>query len=110
MLFQGLLFAFSYSILYTCSRTFSNVYHYDSLEIGLVLLAYGVGMYLSVRNMRKRHLTVIMFLGSMCGSILGGRFSDYSLRRLKEKNGGKSNPEVCLPPSLLGLGKMNEVY
>lgn len=46
MVLLGLLFAFSYSILYTCSRTFSNVYHFDSLEIGLVLLSYGVGMYL----------------------------------------------------------------
>ena len=35
-----------------------------------------------------------MYLGSMAGSILGGRWSDYSLRRLKAENGGVGSPEV----------------
>jgi hypothetical protein len=30
------------------------------------------------------------------GSILGGRWSDFSLRRLKAKNGGVGNPEVWI--------------
>ncbi|KAL5520057.1 hypothetical protein ACEPAG_1717 [Sanghuangporus baumii] len=73
---SGILFAFSYSILYTCSRTFSNKYGYDALKVGLVLLSFGIG--------------------SVAGSILGGRWSDYALRRLKAKNNGKSNPEMRL--------------
>ncbi|KAI5121067.1 hypothetical protein M0805_008581 [Coniferiporia weirii] len=76
LLASGLLFAFSYSISYTCSRTFSDSYGYDSLKVGLVLLAFGVG--------------------SMCGSIFGGRWSDRSLQRLRAKNGGKGNPELRL--------------
>ena len=40
---SGLIFAFSYCIAYTCSRILSDKYGYDSLKIGLVLLAYGVG-------------------------------------------------------------------
>ncbi|EJC98039.1 MFS general substrate transporter [Fomitiporia mediterranea MF3/22] len=73
---SGILFAFSYSILYTCSRTFSDKYGYDALGVGLVLLSYGVG--------------------SVCGSILGGRWSDYALRRLKAKNNGVGHPEMRL--------------
>ncbi|THH05496.1 hypothetical protein EW145_g4755 [Phellinidium pouzarii] len=75
LLASGLLFAFSYSIIYTCSRTFSDFYGYNSLQVGLVLLAFGVG--------------------SMCGSICGGRWSDRSLQLLRAKY-GKSNPEMRL--------------
>jgi MFS family permease len=44
---------------------------------------------------RKGH-----FIGSVCstgnmfGNIIGGRWSDYTLAKLKEKNGGKGVPEV----------------
>ena len=41
--FPGLLFAFSFSITYTCARTMSNKYKYDALQTGLVLLAFGIG-------------------------------------------------------------------
>jgi hypothetical protein len=41
----GLLFAFCYSITYTC--TLSLHYHYDSMTTGLVLLAYGIGWYIN---------------------------------------------------------------
>jgi len=41
----GLLFAFSFSIAYTCARTLSMYYNYDALTTGLVLLAYGIGEY-----------------------------------------------------------------
>lgn len=71
---SGLIFAFSYSISYTCSRTLSEYYDYDALQIGLVLLSYGIG--------------------SICGSLLGGRWSDRTLARLKQENGGKSYAEV----------------
>lgn len=33
-------------------------------------------------------------LGCVGGSLLGGRWSDYKLAKLKEANGGKSYPEV----------------
>ncbi|KAF9230559.1 vacuolar DHA amino acid exporter [Melanogaster broomeanus] len=87
----GLLFAFSFSITYTCARTLALYYDYGALKTGLVLLAYGI---------------VIL------GSILGGRWSDRTLARLKAANGGASFPEMrlestkiamwFLPPSLVG--------
>ncbi|OCH91100.1 vacuolar DHA amino acid exporter [Obba rivulosa] len=80
---SGLLYAFGYSILYTCSRTLANEYGYDALKIGLVLLAYGVG--------------------SLLGSILGGRYSDHVFRRLKAKNGGKSRAEMRLESTTYGM-------
>lgn len=42
----GPLFAFSFSITYTCARTLANKYKYDPLKTGLVLLAFGIGMYI----------------------------------------------------------------
>lgn len=39
----GFLFAFSYCIAYTCSRTLSNFYHLNALQVGLVLLSFGLG-------------------------------------------------------------------
>lgn len=89
---SGLIFAFSYNISYTCSRTLSEHYDYDALQIGLVLLSYGIG--------------------SICGSLLGGRWSDRTLARLKQENGGKSYAEMrlistrpamwFLPPVIIG--------
>jgi len=76
----GLIFAFSYSISYTCSRTLSEHYNYDPLRIGLVLLSYGIG--------------------NVCGSILGGRWCDRSLLRLTQENGGKSFAEMRLASTL----------
>ncbi|KAJ8496947.1 hypothetical protein ONZ51_g803 [Trametes cubensis] len=91
---SGLIFAFSYSIAYTCSRTLANKYNYNALQIGLVLLAYGVG--------------------SLFGSVLGGRYSDYVFRKLKAQNGGVSSAEMrlqstivpmfFLPPSVIAYG------
>jgi len=89
---SGLLFAFSFSITYTCARTLSLHYDYDAMTTGLVLLAFGIG--------------------SILGSILGGRWSDKTLGRLKAANGGVSYPEMRLestklamwlfPPSVIG--------
>ncbi|CAL1713464.1 unnamed protein product [Somion occarium] len=97
---SGLLFAFSYCLAYTCSRTLSIKYGYDALQIGLVLLAFG--------------------MGSMLGSILGGRWSDRVFTRLKAKNGGVSRPEMrlestfvsmlFLPLSSLGFGWVAEKH
>ncbi|KAG9315514.1 vacuolar DHA amino acid exporter [Chiua virens] len=89
---SGLLFAFSFSITYTCARTLSLYYDYDAMTTGLVLLAYGIG--------------------SMLGSVLGGRWSDRTLGRLKAANRGVSYPEMRLestkiamlwfPPAVIG--------
>ncbi|KAG1887567.1 MFS general substrate transporter [Suillus subluteus] len=89
---SGLTFAFGFSIPYTCARTLSMYYDYDALKTGLVLLSYGVGC--------------------VAGSILGGRWSDRTLARLKAANGGVSFPEMrlestkiamlWLPPSVIG--------
>ncbi|KAI9442899.1 MFS general substrate transporter [Lactarius indigo] len=70
------LFAFSYNITYTCSRTLGDHYNYDALKIGLVLLSFGAG--------------------SVLGSVLGGRWSDHVLRRLTSANGGHRLPEMRL--------------
>ncbi|KAG1736765.1 vacuolar DHA amino acid exporter [Suillus lakei] len=97
---SGLIFAFSYCISYTCSRTLSEYYSYDALQIGLVLLSYGTG--------------------SICGSILGGRWSDRTLARLKQENGGKSYAEMrlastrpvmwFLPPAIIGYAWVCEKH
>ncbi|KAH8077264.1 MFS general substrate transporter [Cristinia sonorae] len=89
---SGLYFSFSYSIAYTSARTLSDNYHYDALKVGLVLLSFGVG--------------------NLFGSILGGRWSDYVQKKLREKNGGERYAEMrlkstilamfILPPSVLG--------
>ncbi|KAG1748955.1 vacuolar DHA amino acid exporter [Suillus paluster] len=97
---SGLIFAFNYSISYTCSRTLSEYYDYDALEIGLVLLSYGIGC--------------------ICGSVLGGRWSDRTLTRLKEENGGQSFAEMrlastrpamlFLPPAVIGYAWVCEKH
>ncbi|KAG1898226.1 major facilitator superfamily domain-containing protein [Suillus fuscotomentosus] len=80
---SGLIFAFSFSIAYTCARTLSMYYNYDALKTGLVLLAYGIG--------------------SVTGSILGGRWSDRTLARLKAANGGVSFPEMRLESTKVAM-------
>lgn len=47
-LMTGLLFAFSFIIVYTCSRTLGTKYNYNALKIGFVLLAYGLGEFIFV--------------------------------------------------------------
>ena len=39
----GFTYGFIYCISYTCALTLSNAYGYDSMKIGLVLLAFGIG-------------------------------------------------------------------
>ncbi|GAA5853337.1 hypothetical protein JCM8547_000289 [Rhodosporidiobolus lusitaniae] len=75
LLYSGFLFASQYCITFTASRTFAaEPYNYSPIEVGLVLLAFG--------------------LGNVLGSVGGGRYSDYTLKRLKDKNGGKGEPEM----------------
>ncbi|CCM00162.1 uncharacterized protein FIBRA_02190 [Fibroporia radiculosa] len=71
---SALLFAFEFSLTYTASRTLANEYQYDALNIGLVLLAFGAG--------------------ALLGSIIGGRYSDHVLQKLKARNGGRGTAEA----------------
>ena len=89
---KGLLFAFNFSITYTASRTLANEYHYDALDTGFVLLAYGIGV-LRPTSDRLFHLPYSP-TGCLLGSVLGGRYSDHIFRKLKAKHGGKSQPEA----------------
>ncbi|BGP42932.1 hypothetical protein JCM10449v2_006947 [Rhodotorula kratochvilovae] len=73
--YSGFLFASQYCITFTASRTFADApWNYTPIEVGLVLLAFG--------------------LGNVLGSVGGGRYSDYVLARLRAKNGGVGEPEM----------------
>ncbi|GAA5907501.1 hypothetical protein JCM6882_003878 [Rhodosporidiobolus microsporus] len=75
LLYSGFLFGSQYCITFTASRTFAGApYNYTAIEVGLVLLAFG--------------------LGNVLGSVGGGRYSDYVLKKLRDKNGGKGEPEM----------------
>ncbi|KAF5376823.1 hypothetical protein D9757_008896 [Collybiopsis confluens] len=80
---SGLYFAFAFVVLYTSTRALTAHYFDDPLKIGLVLLAYGVG--------------------TISGSVAGGKWSDLSLAKLKAKNGGKGTPEMRLRSTVQGL-------
>lgn len=91
---NGLVFGFNYCLSYTCERTLANVYGYDALSVGLVLLCLGVG--------------------SVAGSVIGGRWSDRVVGKMKKANGGQWYAEMrlessklamlWLPPSIIGYG------
>ncbi|KPV72502.1 uncharacterized protein RHOBADRAFT_66887 [Rhodotorula graminis WP1] len=73
--YSGFLFASQYTVTLTSSRTFAAApWEYSPIEVGLVLLAFG--------------------LGNVVGSVGGGRYSDYVLARLRAKNGGQGEPEM----------------
>lgn len=77
---------------YTCARTLSDKYGYNALKIGLVLLSVGLGKSCVYSSYWKKHID--QRAGSMFGSIIGGRWSDYVFVKLKAKNGGVSHAEV----------------
>ncbi|KAF7344182.1 Vacuolar DHA amino acid exporter [Mycena venus] len=98
---SGLMFAFSFVVSFTASRTLSSAYGYNALKVGLVLLSFG--------------------LGNLVGSVVGGRWSDMKLAHLKAANGGVSYPEqmrlrttkiglIFLPPSVLAFGWVSEKH
>ncbi|KAG1900320.1 MFS general substrate transporter [Suillus fuscotomentosus] len=80
---SGFTLGLTFSIAYTSARTLSMYYDYDALMTGLVLLTFGVG--------------------SVMGSILGGRWSDRTLTRLKAANGGISFPEMRLESTKIAM-------
>lgn len=74
-MFLGMMFAYQYGVCFTAALTFARApYHFNSIQVGLVLLSFGIG--------------------NLAGSILGGRWSDHVLAKLKKENGGVSVPEV----------------
>ncbi|KAJ7718592.1 vacuolar DHA amino acid exporter [Mycena maculata] len=97
---SGLMFAFNFVVVYSASRSLGSVYGYNALKVGLVLLSFGIG--------------------TLAGSILGGKWSDMKLASLKAVNGGVSYPEMrlksttvgllLLPPSVLGFGWVTEKH
>lgn len=95
ILFSGILFAIQYSLAYTGARSFAAApYSYNSLVVGAILLVLGVG--------------------SMFGSVLGGRYSDAVYNKMKARNNGVGIPimrllstrlaMLFLPPSLVAYG------
>ncbi|KDE08134.1 hypothetical protein MVLG_01615 [Microbotryum lychnidis-dioicae p1A1 Lamole] len=82
--FSGLLFASTYCITFTISRTFAAApYNYSAVKTGLVLLCLGTGNFI--------------------GSVLGGRYSDYVFNKLKAKSGGKGSPEMRIKSTRLAM-------
>ncbi|KAF8887456.1 major facilitator superfamily domain-containing protein [Gymnopilus junonius] len=80
---SGVQFAYAFVIVYATSRTLETSYNYGPLKIGLVTLSFGIGC--------------------AFGSVLGGRWSDRELARLKAANGGQSYPEMRLKSTRLGI-------
>jgi MFS family permease len=66
-----------YSLSFTASRALAAApWNYSPVKIGLVLMSYG--------------------FGNAIGSIVGGRYSDKVLARLKRKNDGIGSPDMRL--------------
>lgn len=101
----GLIFGgISYCIPFTTVRTLGQApYNYKSLDIGLVLLALGVGRNLVAHGAYDVPFTDRLQTGSIIGSIFGGRWSDHIRRKYQRMNGGVSKAEV----SLFQLTKIN---
>ncbi|KAG2089032.1 vacuolar DHA amino acid exporter [Suillus discolor] len=79
----GLVFGFNYCLSYTCERTLANTYGYDALSVGLVLICLGIG--------------------SVAGSIIGGRWSDRVVGKMIKENGGQWYAEMRLESSKLTM-------
>ncbi|KAL4256351.1 MFS transporter superfamily protein [Pleurotus pulmonarius] len=83
LLASGFCFAFMFLTAYATARTLGRVYQYSPFKIGLVLLSLGIG--------------------TLTGSVLGGYYSDYTFRALKDANGGVGYSEMRLRSTIPGL-------
>ena len=94
----GLQFAFLFLIAYASSRTLGTAYGYSPIKIGFVTLSLGVGKFFFFFKTVNRtdYLLHLLDSGGIAGSVLGGRWSDYELARLKAANGGNGYPEVSV--------------
>jgi len=63
--------------------------------IGAITVTYGSGAWFSSLSYVDPATSSIT--GCMFGSLLGGRWSDYKLVKLKEANEGNFHPEVSNP-------------
>ncbi|KAG8896753.1 hypothetical protein FRB99_008676 [Tulasnella sp. 403] len=102
---SGSMFGFNYGICYTCARTFAAPpYSYDALEVGAILLSFGLGMViLSEDGDTSGTDATIPSAGNVGGSLLGGRWSDRILVRLKAANGGVGKPEMRLQSTTIAM-------
>ncbi|KIL57351.1 hypothetical protein M378DRAFT_171859 [Amanita muscaria Koide BX008] len=82
----GLFFAYCYMVTYAAARMLAFGYGYNAMKIGLVTLSFGIG--------------------SILGSVCGGRWSDRTLAKLKEAQGGKGYPEMRLKSTILAIVMM----
>ena len=66
------------------------------MQIGLVLLSFGIGKCAVAVPITAQNssLSPPLTSGSLLGSLLGGRYSDYIFNGLKARNGGVGYPEV----------------
>ncbi|KAM6493826.1 vacuolar DHA amino acid exporter [Amanita muscaria] len=86
LLATGLFFSYCYMVTYAAARMLAFGYGYNAMKIGLVTLSFGIG--------------------SILGSVCGGRWSDRTLAKLKEAHGGKGYPEMRLKSPMLAIVMM----
>ncbi|KAI8992038.1 major facilitator superfamily domain-containing protein [Mycotypha africana] len=76
-IYNTIIFACLYFLTPTISETFEKLYGYTSTIVGLCYLVFGFGL--------------------MCGSVLSGRYSDFLVKKLREKKGPENiYPELRL--------------
>ncbi|KAL9559624.1 hypothetical protein MBANPS3_000330 [Mucor bainieri] len=76
-LYNTVIFCCLYFLTPTITETFQRLYGYTSTVVGLCYLVFGFGL--------------------MCGSVSSGRYADYVVRKLREKNGPENvYPELRL--------------
>ncbi|WVQ73955.1 hypothetical protein IAR50_003536 [Cryptococcus sp. DSM 104548] len=84
ILSSSLSFGAQYTIVYTASLTLGEApYNYNPLKIGLAILSFGIG--------------------NISASVIGGRYSDMVLKRLKKKNGGVAVSEMRLKATVIAM-------
>lgn len=91
ILSSGIVFGAQYAIAYTAALTFAAApYNYNSLEVGAVILAFG--------------------LGNIVGSVAGGRYSDMTLAAERRKNNGVLVPEARIRATLIAMPLLPLAY
>ncbi|CAG8500242.1 42835_t:CDS:2 [Gigaspora margarita] len=76
LIYFGLTITIVYAQDVLIAKIFTNLYNLSASKVGFVFLAQGAGY--------------------VVGSLIGGHYSDFILKREKKNNGGVSYPEMCL--------------